>query len=343
MKDLDPWTIETADGRVPRPIQGSRPSSSGGGPSAGTRAPRSRRSSSSKRASGASRPPMPPVDLMSLMDAYGSEDKCRTILEELRWPDGPQCPRCESVKLSRMRERNQFDCDSCGYQFSVTAGTIFHDSHLPLRKWFVATYLMTESRKGISANQLKRMLGIGSYRTAWYLCHRIRAAMVEANPTPLQGVVEADETYIGGKAKGKHGIRQASRVRMRNKMIVLGAVERGGKLRVRMAPNARKAAVKSFLGDVVAPDVAAIYTDEFRSYDWVGDEDTIHDSVNHRSGEYVRGIVHTNTMESAWSLFDRAVIGAYHKLSAKHLPAYLSEFEWRFNNRENPYLFRDTL
>jgi len=281
---------------------------------------------------------------MGLMDAYGSEDRCRTILEELRWPDGPQCPRCQSTKLSRMYKRDQFDCDSCGYQFSVTAGTIFHDSHLPLRKWFVAVYLMTESRKGISANQIKRMLGIGSYKTAWYLCHRIRAAMVEADPAPLCGVVEADETYIGGKPRYKAATKQeASWIRVRNKIIVLGAVERGGKLRVRMVPNARKATIKGFLGDVVADSAEAIYTDEFKSYQTIGDEDTIHDSVNHREGEYVRGVVHTNTMESAWSLFDRAVIGAYHKLTAKHLPAYLSEFEWRFNNRENPYLFRDTL
>ena len=281
------------------------------------------------------------------MDAYGTEDRCRTILEELRWPDGPQCPRCDSKKLSRIRARAQFDCDSCRYQFSVTAGTIFHDSHLPLRKWFVAVYLMTESRKGVSANQLKRVLGIGSYRTAWYLCHRIRNAMVEANPELLSGVVEADETYVGGKLRSKAGTQRsklaASRVRMKNKVIVLGAVERGGKLRVRLAPNARKGTIKGFLGDVVADDAGAIYTDEFKSYATIGDADTIHDSVNHREGEYVRGVVHTNTMESAWSLFDRAVIGAYHKLSAKHLPAYLSEFEWRFNNRENPYLFRDTL
>jgi len=281
------------------------------------------------------------------MDAYGSEDRCRQVLEELRWPDGPTCPKCSGRKLSWIDKRAQYDCDSCGYQFSVTAGTIFHDSHLPLRKWFVAVYLMTESRKGISANSLKRMLGIGSYRTAWYLCHRIRFAMAEANPEPLRGVVEADETYIGGKLRPQAGDprthRAASRVWRQNKIIILGAVERGGKLRVRMAPNARKGTIQKFIESTVADDASAIYTDEFKSYNWVGDDDTVHDTVNHSAGEYVRGIVHTNTMESAWSLFDRAIIGAYHKLSAKHLPAYLQEFEWRFNNRENPYLFRDTL
>jgi transposase-like protein len=283
------------------------------------------------------------------MDAYGSEDRCREILEELRWPDGPRCPRCGGAKLSRVSTRDQLYCEaaSCGYQFSVTAGTIFNDSHLPLRKWFVAVYLMTESREGISAKQIKRMLGIGSYRTAWYLCHRVRAAMVEASPVPLSGTVEADETYLGGKLRRPAGLplskRAASRVRMRNKVIVLGAVERGGQLRVRMAPNAKKGTIRAFLEDVVDDGAAAIYTDEFKSYGWVGDVDTVHESVNHSQGEYVRGIVHTNTMESALSLFDRVVIGAYHKLTAKHLPAYLAEFEWRFNNRENPFLFSDTL
>ena len=290
---------------------------------------------------------------MGLMDAYSSEDRCREILEELRWPNGVECPRCQSAKLSRIAKRGQFDCESCGYQFSVTAGTIFHDSHLPLRKWFVTTYLMTESRKGISANQIKRMLGIGSYRTAWYLCHRIRAAMVEASPLPLTGVVEADETYIAGKPRHKAGAplsgpswknrQDAARLFDRKKMIVLGAVERGGKVRLRMVPRARKGQITQFLTDVVDDKAEAIYTDAFRSYDKVGDADTIHESVNHGEGEWVRGIVHTNTMESVWSLLDRSIIGSYHKLSAKHLPAYLQEIEWRFNNRENPYLFRDTL
>jgi transposase-like protein len=289
------------------------------------------------------------------MDAYGSEDRCREILEELRWPDGVTCPKCGSDKLSRVSTRDQFYCEakSCGYQFSVTAGTIFHDTHLPLRKWFVATYLMTESRKGISANQIMRMLGIKSYRTAWYLCHRIRAAMVEASPLPLTGVVEADETYIAGKPRRPAGTsrrdasprtrREIARQFDRKKIIVLGAVERGGKVRLRMVPSARKGPIHGFLGDVIDDHAEAIYTDKLHSYDYIGDEDTVHEAVNHGEGEWVRGKVHTNTIESVWSLFDRAIIGSYHKLSAKYMPAYLSEFEWRFNNRENPFLFRDTL
>ena len=158
---------------------------------------------------------------MSLMDAFGTDERCREILEELRWPCGVACPRCASPKLSRIQARGQFDCDSCRYQFSAMAGTVFHDSHLPLRKWFIATYLMTESKKGISANQLKRMLGV-SYKTSWYLCHRIRSAMQEASPALLTGVVEAAETYVGGRARGFHDKREAARGRMRNKLIVPG-------------------------------------------------------------------------------------------------------------------------
>src|SRR5881628_3333613 len=139
---------------------------------------------------------MQDMNLPQLVADFQSEEKCRAYLEALRWRDGVSCPRCASRKISRIAKRGQFDCDSCRYQFSVTAGTIFHDSHLPLWKWFLAVYTIGESKKGISANQLKRMLGV-SYKTAWYLCHRIRAAMVDLSPEPLSGIVEADETYTG--------------------------------------------------------------------------------------------------------------------------------------------------
>ena len=144
------------------------------------------------------------VNLCTLIEQFGSEDKCRAYLEALRWPDKVKCPRCKARKDFEDRKRNQFDCDACRYQFSVTAGTIFNDSHLPLWKWFLCVYLLCESRKGMSANQIKRTLGI-SYKTAWYLCHRIRAAMKEVNPEPLDGIVEMDETFVGGKKHG-HGV-----------------------------------------------------------------------------------------------------------------------------------------
>ena len=282
---------------------------------------------------------------MTLMDEFGTDDECRMVLEELRWPEGPVCIRCKSPKLSRMYKRDQFDCDACGYQFSVMAGTVFHDTHLPLRKWFMATFIICESKKGVSANQLKRMLGV-SYKTAWYLCHRIRSAMVEAQGALLSGIVEADETFIGGKLKAPKadwkGLPEGFDWRA-NKSTVLGAMERGGKIRLRKAPGNRKGQIEAFLKAVVADEATAIYTDELKSYKRVGDANTVHASVNHRKEEWVRGDVHTNTVESAWSLLKRSVIGSYHQLSAKHLEAYLAEFEFRFNNRDNPYLFRDTL
>jgi transposase-like protein len=283
-------------------------------------------------------------DLVELIEQFGSEDKCHEYLESLRWPDGVRCPRCESAKISRIAKRRQFDCDSCRYQFSVRVETLFHDSKLPLWKWFLAVYLMIESKKGISANQLKRTLGV-SYKTAWYLCHRIRSAMKDESGELLTGVIEADETYVGGVMRFPAGTsRKEMAMRRRdNKTVVLGAVQRGGKVRLRMAPDAKSGTVKAFLGDVIADDAKAIYTDTHRSYRGIGDHNTRHEYVNHSQEEWVRGQIHTNTVESVWSLFDRSVIGAYHKLSVKHLPAYLDEAAFRWNNRENPFMFRDTI
>ena len=159
---------------------------------------------------------MADMNLVKLVEKFSDEKKCRAYLQSLRWPDGVACPRCQSKKVYRVLDRDQFDCDSCRYQFSVKAGTIFNDSHLPLWKWFIAVYLMMESKKGMSACQIQRSLGI-SYKTAWYLCHRIRAAMLETAPKKLGGTVEIDETYVAGKkrrwrAKGEIsvviGIRQ---------------------------------------------------------------------------------------------------------------------------------------
>jgi transposase-like protein len=282
------------------------------------------------------KPVRPAMTLPELIDQFGDEDRCREYLENVRWPDGVQCPRCESKKISRIVKRNQFDCDSCRYQFSVRTGTIFHDSKLPFRKWFLAVFLMCESRKGISANQMKRMLKVHP-KTAWYLCHRIRAAMHDASPEPLSGIVEVDETYIGGKARGK------GKGYKKNKTMILGAVERGGRVRLQVAPNEKRETLRGFAKSAISDDAEAIYTDQEPAYGDLNDWNTRHERVNHGDEEWVRGLIHTNTVESVWSLFDRGVIGSYHKLSVKHLPAYLDEFTFRFNNRENPFLFRDTV
>ncbi|HUJ15029.1 MAG TPA: IS1595 family transposase, partial [Thermoanaerobaculia bacterium] len=140
------------------------------------------------------------MNLPKLIEDFGTNERCRTYLEMLRWQNGPQCPRCESGKVSPIKDRPQYDCDACHYQFSVTTGTVLHDTHLPLWKWFAATYMMIEAKKGVSANQLKRTLSV-SYKTAWYLCHRIRKAMESVNAAPLTGTVEVDETYVGGKLR----------------------------------------------------------------------------------------------------------------------------------------------
>lgn len=276
------------------------------------------------------------MNLMKLMDAFDTDKECRAALEALRWPDGVRCPRCDADKVYRAEPRKQFDCALCGYQFSVTSGTIFNDSHLPLPSWFVATYLLCESKKGISSNQIKRTLGV-SYKTAWYLTHRIRAAMKDGSPEPLRGIIEFDETFIGGKVREKGmGYRK-------NKAIVVGAVERGGDIRIRVIKRANKRTVQTFVKSVAHEDAEGFMTDEAYVYVGIGDEDTPHETVRHRDEEWVRGDVHTNTVEGVWSLLKRSIIGSYHQLSAKHLPAYLDEISFRYNNRENPYLFRDTL
>lgn len=282
---------------------------------------------------------MDDMNLVELVQQFADDNKCRAYIEALRWPDGVKCPRCKSEKVYNILKRDQFVCDSCKYQFSATSGTIFHDSHMPLWKWFLAAYLMAESKKGMSANQLKRTLGV-SYKTAWYLCHRIRKAMQEANPAPLKGTVELDETWIGGKRHWKE------RTYLRNKTMVLGAIERGGPVRMKAekrAKNPSQKLIRQWIAEATAPNTERLYTDEHPAYFGIQDEDTKHESVDHKKREYVRGDVHTNSIENAWSLFKRSVVGSYHKISEKHLDAYLDEFEWRFNNRKNPFLFRDTI
>lgn len=282
------------------------------------------------------------VNLCELIEQFGSEEKCRDYLTALRWPDRVTCPRCSEAKTSRIAKRNQFDCDACRYQFSVTAGTIFNDSHLPLWKWFLAVYLLCESRKGMSANQIKRTLGI-SYKTAWYLCHRIRAAMKAVNPQPLGGIVEVDETYVGGKIHGPGSFGRSQK----NKEVVIGIKQRGGELRFFHAEDVKAGTLAKYIKENVSEDVEVIMTDEFPVYhhalDRTGHGCEKHQTISHKQGIYVDGDITTNGIESAFSLLKRGIIGTWHRVSAKHLTAYLDEMTFRFNNRKNPYLFRDTM
>ena len=281
---------------------------------------------------------MSTTNLLTLVDNFNTDAKCRELLERLRWPSGRACVRCGSLSISEIDNRNQYDCNDCRYQFSVTAGTMMHDSHLPLRKWFMAIYLMCESKKGMSALQIKRTLGV-AYKTAWYLCHRIRAAMGNdplTGPT-LLGVVEVDETLVGGKTRGK------GRAYKGNKTWVAGAIQRDGNVRLERIPNVRRHTLHDFINRTVHDKAEAIYTDELASYLGIADNNTRHETVNHSIEQWVLGDVHTNSIEGVWSLFKRSIVGAFHKVSVKHLDRYLEELEWRYNNRDNDHIFTDTL
>jgi transposase-like protein len=281
------------------------------------------------------------MTIIELHEMFGTDDRCREILERLRWPDGVTCPRCQHKGHSWLESYDRYECNACQHQYSVISGTVFQDTHLALTKWFVATYLLCESRKGMSANQIKRIIG-GSYKTAWYLCHRIRAAMAQVDQPMLSGVVEMDETYIGGKQTGK-GVQYGKN----QKEVVIGIRERGGSLRFFHAEDAKSGTLAKYIQENISTDVEVIVTDELTGYPSAMIEAGIHGrkhkTVNHKAKEYVRGDVYTNTVESAFSLLKRGIVGTWHKISAKHLQAYLNEMTFRFDRRKNSDLFIDTL
>jgi len=274
------------------------------------------------------------TNLIELMEKFNSEDRCREYIEALRWPSGVCCTRCGSLSVSRIVKRHQYDCNDCRYQFSAMAGTVFHDSHLPLWKWFLATYLICESKKGISANQIKRTLGI-SYKTAWYLCHRIREAMKSDTSEKLNGIVEADETFVGGKYDRR-------RVRgVYEKPCVVGVIQRGGPVRAQKIKSRGARAIAAYVRESVASG-SQLMTDEYAGYEKVG-RDYDHQTVQHSKLEYAAGLAHTNSIENFWSLFKRGVVGSFHKVSEKHLDRYLDEFTYRFNGRDDERLFQNTM
>jgi len=275
------------------------------------------------------------MNLVDVHTMFPSDMKCRELLARLRWPEGPRCPRCNADVVELETDKQLFYCKDCNYQFSVTAGTVFNDSHLSLEKWFTATFLLCEAKKGMSACQIQRTLGIGSYRTAWYLCHRIRAAMKEAE-SMLDGTVEIDETYVGGKAR-RHMPRK-------EKEVVIGIRKRGGELRLIHVKAANAKTIREVVGENLSEDVEVIITDESPIYPFGLNEKQrkAHKTICHQK-EYVSGLVHTNTVESAFSLLKRGIMGTWHNVSAKHLPAYLDEMMFRFNRRHNPNLFLATL
>jgi transposase-like protein len=280
------------------------------------------------------------MTLVDVINLFDTDEKCREILVRLRWPAGVECLRCKMPAVELATTKQLFYCKGCDYQFTVTASTIFNDSHLPLQKWFLATLLLCEARKGMSANQIKRTLGV-SYKTAWYLCHRIRHAMKEVDRPMLDGTVEMDETYVGGK-QSNPGRGKATT----NKKVVIGIRQRNGDLRFFHAEDAKTGTLAQYIRENVSTDVDVIITDTLPAYKQAVGE-SAHKTVNHTAKEYVRyengACVTTNTIESAFSLLKRGIIGSWHKVSAKHLPAYLDEMTFRFNRRKSANLFLDTL
>jgi len=276
---------------------------------------------------------------------FQDETKAREHLEAVRWPDGAECPHCgtvgEATKLKGKSTRpGVWKCRACRKPFSVTVGTVFERSKIPLNKWVLATYLMSASKKGMSAHQLHRTMGI-TYKTAWFMAHRIRKAMEPSNPDPLGGkdkIIEADETYIGKRKANKmqdifiNGKGFVKRGGTRNQMKVVTLVERGG--------GAKSVHVKSVTAnavrDILVRNVdrkSNLMSDEANVYTGVGKEFSTHGTVNHSQGEYGRGTIHTNTIEGFFSIFKRGMKGIYQHCGEAHLHRYLSEFDFRYSHR----------
>ena len=304
-----------------------------------------------------------PVSLAEIFIKFSTDEQCLEYIKGMRWPDGiVRCVTCGDENVTKyerpasptrrtrstIRDTTKVNrrawfyiClnKDCRQQFSPTSGTLFADSHLPLITWFHAVGLMLNAKKGISAKQLQRDLGIGGYKTAWYLNHRIREAMGNGDIPKLGGIVEIDETYVGGEIRGK-----GSKYAKKQKQVVMGAIQRGGELRLEHVTGATVGTFREFIQKHVSEDVERVMTDQHPAYPAaLASYPASHETVNHIRHEYVRGDVTTNAIESVFSLFKRGVIGQYHKLSAKHLQRYLTEFEYRFNRRNDGDVFIETV
>ena len=298
------------------------------------------------------------MTLRDLLSRFPDNESCKAFLEKKRWPDGViKCPRCGS-KAYRLPSRpfyylcksgaetvdkktgEAFICQKKnGYRFSVISRTVFENSNYPLREWFRVIFMMLHAKKGMSAHQIHRMIGTGSYETAWYMCTRIRAAMTDNQFIGMMGdVVEADETWIGGLERNKHKKDRKNISGPAGKIEVIGAIARKGSVVCKMIEESGFTTHRDFIRKVVSKDVSLVATDEAAHYRLLGSEYP-HDTIIHSKNEYVRGRVHTQSIESFWSLLKRGIIGSYHKVSKKYLPLYLNEFTFRFNNRKNPDIF----
>jgi transposase-like protein/IS1 family transposase len=278
--------------------------------------------------------------------AFPTEEACDAFLVAHRWPDGVYCPRCGGAHVYPLQTmKYKWECPDCreggAYRFSHLVGTIFENTNIDLRDWFRVIHLMLTSKKGISARQVHRYMGFGSYKTAWYMCHRIRAALVDREFQKLIGVVEVDETFIGGKNRNRHRSKRGDGSgggEGSGKTPIAGAVSRKGNVVARVIEDVTTRTLATFVRETVSTEVSLLCTDAYAAY---RDMHKLypHGVINHEMGQYVVGAVHTNTIEGFWSLVKRGVVGTFHKVSRKYLPLYVAEFQFRYNHRNNPDIF----
>jgi transposase-like protein len=275
-------------------------------------------------------------NILDFQKEFSTDEKCREYLEAQRWNGTPACPFCGSINVHRFPNGKIFKCreKQCRQKFSVLVGTIYENTKIPLTKWFLVTYILSVHSKGISSLQLSKWLGT-TQKTAWFLNHRIREMLTDSAPELLDGIVEVDETYVGGSISNKHISKREDYKRLDNKTMVLGAIQRQGKVKTRVIPEITIENVSKAIEDFIAPD-STMVTDEHKAYNKVGEKYN-HKRINHRSSEYVRRediAIHTNSIEGYWNILKKQIDGIHHSVSAKHLQRYCNENAFRYNNRK---------